>query len=196
MKRSTLLTPILIVTLTGALIFTTGCDSTPVAPDGPAEAKVENPARAEALVLSAATSEVHKELAALRRATARYHRVEVAVEDGFVQAAPCADPPNPGAIGIPYVKLDRIDMIINLEEPEVLFYESQKNGRLRLVGAEPVVPIEAWDEVHDEPPSLFGHEFHRNEEVGLYGLHMWVWLHNPEGIFAFTHPKVSCEFAE
>lgn len=191
MKYSSTLISTVALALIGFLVFMTGCDSATISPDAPKETlKKDN-----AAILSAGPSAMRRGLATLRRATARYHRVEAAVEDGFVQAMPCADPPGPGAIGIPYVKLDRFDTIINLEKPEVLFYEPQKNGRLRLVGAEPVVLIEEWDKTHDEPPSLFGQEFHRNEDAGLYGLHMWVWLHNPEGVFAFTHPKVSCEFA-
>lgn len=192
MTCSTLSTPIFVFSFIGALFLTSGCDSATVAPDVQTEAPSQNIAAS----LSKATSETHIGLATIRRATARYHRVEAAIEDGFVQAMPCVDPPGPGAIGIPYVNPDRFDATIDLEKPEVLFYEPQKNGRLRLVGAEPVVLIAEWDETHDEPPSLFGQEFHRNEEAGLYGLHMWVWLHNPEGVFAFTHPNVSCEFAD
>lgn len=192
MTCSTLLNSAFAFVLIGALVFTASCDSATVAPDAQTEALAND----DAAILATGPSEMRKGLATLRRATARYHRVEVAMEDGFVQAEPCADPPGPGAIGIPYLNSGRLDATINLEEPEVLFYEPQKNGRLRLVGAEPVVLSEEWDEIHDEPPSLFGQEFHENEDAGLYGLHMWVWRHNPEGIFAFTHPKVSCEFAE
>ena len=134
-------------------------------------------------------------LATLRRATAKYHNVDKAIEDGFVPIGPCQENPNgPGGLGIPFVKLDRVDGTINLEEPEVLFYEPQKNGKLRLIGAEPVIPIGLWE--GEEPPSMFGHEFHRNDEEGLYGLHMWVWKHNPDGIFSFWHADVSCEFEE
>lgn len=134
-------------------------------------------------------------LAELRHATAAYHDVAVAMEDGFEQILPCIERPDgPGGLGIPYGKLDRFDANVDLSEPEILFYEPQKNGSLRLVGAEPVIPIALWTE--STPPSLFGREFHRNEEHGLYGLHMWVWRHNPDGMFAFWHPDVSCEFAD
>lgn len=134
-------------------------------------------------------------LATLRRATARYHDVEAAMEDGFAQALPCQEnPEGEGSLGIPYLNMDRLDATIDLAEPEVLFYEPQKNGRLRLIGSEPVVPIALWTE--EDPPSLFGQEFHRNDEAGLFGKHMWVWKHNPDGVFAFWHPDVSCEFAE
>jgi hypothetical protein len=26
----------------------------------------------------------------------------------------------------------------------------------------------------------------------VYALHVWVWRHNPEGLFAETNPRVSC----
>lgn len=134
-------------------------------------------------------------LATMRRATARYHRVEAAVEDGFEQILPCLENPSgPGGLGIPYARLDRFDAVIDLSEPEILFYEPQADGRLRLVGGEPVTPIELWEAEHgSEPPSMFGRTFHRNEEHGLYGLHMWVWRHNPDGVFAFWNAEVSCD---
>lgn len=102
----------------------------------------------------------------------------------------------PGALGVVYAKLDRFDTTIDLEKPEILFYEPQQNGDLQLVGGEPVVPIEEWDDSNNDPPSMFGRGFHRNEEHGLYGLHIWVWKDNLEGVFTFWHPNVSCEYAE
>lgn len=133
----------------------------------------------------------------LRQATDRYNDVEVATNEGFVQADPCVEnQEGPGALGIPYVNTDRLDITIDLNKPEVLFYEPQQDGDLRLVGAEPVVPLETWDENESEPPSLFGHEFHRNEADGLYGLHMWVWKENPAGTITFWHTDVSCKYAE
>ena len=140
-------------------------------------------------------SEMHTGLATLRRATARYHKVEAAVEDGFAPVSPCQEnPEGDGGLGIPYLNQDRLDAIIDLAEPEVLFYEPQKNGKLRLVGAEPVVPIALW--TGEDPPSLFGQEFHRNDDAGLFGFHMWIWKHNPDGVLAFWHADVTCEFAE
>lgn len=139
--------------------------------------------------------EIEEGLATFRQATARYHRLETAREDGFEQILPClSNPDGDGAIGIPYARQDRFDETINLEEPEILFYEPQEDGPPVLVGGEPVVPIEVWTE--DEPPSLFDREFHRNEEHGLFGLHMWVWRESPEGVFSFWNADVSCEFAE
>lgn len=134
-------------------------------------------------------AEMNAGLATLRRVTARYHRVAEASEDGFVEFLSCVE-----GLGIVYANPARVfDGTLDLAEPEVLFYEPQKNGRLRLIGVETVIPIDAW--TGSDPPSLFDHEFHRNEGLGLFGLHIWVWRHNPEGMFAFMHPEASCEFA-
>lgn len=190
MNRSTARSFILPLLFAGPL-FLGACDGDPANQLSPTEPALN------AAEISTADAEVQQGLATLRRATARYHRVKAALEDGFIAAGlGCVVPNERGALGIPYIHPGRLDANIDLSEPEVLFYEPQKNGKLRLVGAEPVVPIAAWDAEHDEPPTIFGLEFHRNEAAGLYGRHMWVWLHNPDGMFAFQHPLVSCEFAE
>lgn len=134
---------------------------------------------------------VDPELAVLRRATARYHRIEAAIADGYVQILPCLEHPTEGGLGIPYARLDRFDTIIDLSQPEILFYEPRANGKFELVAAEPVVPAALWGA---EPPTMFGREFHHNVDHGLYGLHMWVWKSNPSGTFAFWNPRVSCAF--
>jgi len=138
-----------------------------------------------------ADARVDSELAVLRRATARYHRIEAAIADGYVQILPCLEHPTEGGLGIPYARLDRFDTTIDLSEPEILFYEPRSNGEFELVAAEPVVPAELWG---GEPPTMFGREFHHNVDHGLYGLHMWVWKSNPAGTFAFWNPRVSCAF--
>ncbi|MFW6010329.1 MAG: hypothetical protein ACOC9H_00270 [Gemmatimonadota bacterium] len=136
-------------------------------------------------------------LATLRRATAAYHDSEAALEDGFESLGVCVEA-NPidgqHPLGIPFVHLERVvDGVLDPEEPEILFYEPRKDGSLRLVGVEMAVPVALWTE--DDPPEFFGHELHENEAEGLYGLHMWIWLHNPDGMFAPGHPRISCEFA-
>lgn len=165
--------------LSPAILLAAGCtDEDPTEPNG-----------------GALSEAVQAGLGTFHRATEAYLNIEAAIEDGFVPGGACEDPPGPGAIGIPYVHPERLDTNIDLEQPEILFYEPQQNGELRLVGGEPAVPISLWDEAESEPPSLYGLEFHRNEEHGLYGLHMWVWRYNPGGVFAFGNPNVSCEFA-
>lgn len=139
-----------------------------------------------------------RDIAALRRATARYHRVSAAKADGYtVTPLPCVDPSpfGTGGLGIPHMNPERLtDGDLSITEPAILFYEPQKNGRLRLVGVEVVIPIAQWE--GDSPPVLFGQELHRNEAAGLFGIHIWVWKHNPAGMFNGGNPRVSCEFAK
>jgi hypothetical protein len=72
-------------------------------------------------------------------------------------------------------------------------YEPQKNGRMRLVGVEYVVPFAAW--IDPQPPVLHGQEFHPNETFGLWTLHVWMFKHNPDGMFADWNPTVTCAWA-
>lgn len=144
------------------------------------------------------TSPEEDGLETLRQVTDAYHDVAAAIDDGFGPAGPCmVNPDGPGALGIPYLNGDLLDTNIDIENPEVLFYEPQQNGDLELVGVETVVPIEAWEaEYDDETPSVLGQPFHRNDDHGLFGIHIWVWRDNPEGVFAFWHPDVSCQYAD
>lgn len=188
------------ILIVAAALLVIGCDNISGTAEGSDDTVVEATATGSPNGIPqqadrARKAEIGQGLAEFRRATARYHRVEAAVADGFEKILPCLSNPNgEGAIGIPYARLDRFDATIDLSEPEILFYEPQRDGTLKLVGGEPVVPIAAWPE--EQPPSLFGREFHTNEEHGLYGLHMWIWRNNPNGVFSFWNANVSCEFDE
>lgn len=143
----------------------------------------------------AISPEVRRQLATLQNFTARFHRFEAAQEAGWnIQLTPCLETAE-GAQGFHYARGEFIgDGEALLLEPELLMYEPQKNGRLRLVGVEYIilfseVPADA------DPPTLLGQEFHANMEFGLWALHVWLWRHNPNGMFADWNPKVSCQFA-
>jgi hypothetical protein len=79
-------------------------------------------------------------------------------------------------------------------QPELLLYEPQKNGKLRFVGVEYIVPF-ADHPATEAPPTLLGQEYAQVPEFGVWGLRIWVGRENPSGIFASWNPKVSCEHA-
>ena len=154
--------------------------------------------------------ELTKTLAALREATEAFHDVSVALAAGYrPSSAGCESDPT-GAMGIHYghpallglvrgaPKPTGTDAVIDLLRPEVLMYEPQPDGTRRLVGVEFVVYRAAWDAVNPEPPTLlgipfderFGDNAHGHEDH--YELHVWLWRHNPLGMFAPWNPKVSC----
>ncbi len=139
-------------------------------------------------------------LATIRQATARYLRVEAALADGYAPASPCEAIPE-GGIGVHYRK-SAFDLVIDPAQPELLVYEPQENGDRRLVAVAFVVPAVPWDAVHSDPPML-GEQVFEDKRVPdwssppfpTYELHVWVWRHNPNGMYATTNPTVGCEFA-
>jgi hypothetical protein len=138
------------------------------------------------------------QLASLRGATARFHRLDVALAEGYAPFGGCfADPGGSGGMGFHYVNEQLVrDPAIDPLRPELLVYERRPNGELRLVAVEWITFVSAWHGAgHGAPPSLFGQEFHVNPTLlsePFYLLHAWIWKHNPSGTFADWNPTVVC----
>jgi hypothetical protein len=146
-----------------------------------------------------------RELAQLRAATARFHRVENAIaagyELGWVNGSGvriitgCVSNPTAGAMGYHYFNQALVaDNAVDPIEPEVLVYESAPHGGLKLVAVEWVVRGP-----HTNPPgvptapSVLGMPMHiLVPAVGFWLKHAWIWKHNPAGMFADWNPAVSC----
>ncbi len=129
------------------------------------------------------------ELAKVRSATARYHNIANAIEDGYVDI----NLPVPN-MGEHYLKGSLVDATFDLEKPELLVYAPSPNGGLRLVAVEYAVPVALSP---DAPDGFTGEEddWHIFEggpgpEDDLWTLHAWVWYHNPDGMFNPTNPRV------
>lgn len=158
----------------------------------------------------AGNPEMAQTLAAIRAATAQFHDESVALAAGYGHppAAFC-ESSSAGAMGIHQPSFALLGFVpgpipsgtdpeIDLLRPEVLLYEPQPDGTRKLVGIEYVVYRAAWDAVNDDPPTFLGVPF--DERFGSnthghaehYELHVWLWRHNPLGMFAPYNPKVSC----
>lgn len=152
------------------------------------------------LLLMGATSvvagEVESDLAKIRALSARYHRPDLALADGWGLVPGldhCWENPGVGAMGYHYINRGRVDTNVNMLEPETFVYAPGPNGKLQLAAVEYVVPGAAWDaEEHAELPSVMGQSFHYAPATGNYILHAWVWRHNPAGMFEDWNPNVSC----
>lgn len=141
-----------------------------------------------------------RDLAEARRATAPFHHFDYGVEAGWsLRASPCEETAE-GGMGYHYVNLDLWFNagMVDVTLPQALLYEPRRNGMLRLVGVEYIVPASQLPE--GAPiPELFGQQFHFNPFIpggGAWALHAWIWRHNPSGMFADWNPNVSCEFAD
>jgi hypothetical protein len=179
-----------------AVLTACGSDraSAPIAPRGVAHDAAAHSAVAQSDAEGALVAEI-------RQATARFHRVEVALAEGYAQGSPCETSAT-GGMGEHFRKGSLFDGIIDPAHPEILMYEPQKNGGLRLVGVEFLIPSGAWDPTHTGPPMLGGQVFEDRRLPGSggppfpnYGLHVWIWEHNPNGLYTPWNPTVNCDFA-
>ena len=133
-------------------------------------------------------------LAQVRRATAKYQRVEVAIADGYSEASHCVY--NEGleaGMGYHFVNFDLLGPISDPLRPEALLYEKDKNGKFKLVGVEYIVI-----DVGQGLPHFGNHPFDVDGTPipdPHYSLHVWVWKNNPLGMYFPFNPNVSCQYA-
>ena len=179
MKRMTML-------VTG-IVLLGGCGGEPVATTTGA---IAQPQAAMAGDESAAA--VQQDLATLRQVTASFHQFDKATAAGWsAKITSCMSDAVAGGMGFHYGNPRIIDGAVRVDEPELLLYEPEKNGNLRLVAVEYIVPLSAWKSA--APPRLFGRDFRVNEAFQVWALHAWVWKDNPAGVFADWNPKVNCD---
>jgi len=133
-----------------------------------------------------ATPEVRSALAKTRAATAGYHDVARAVSAGYLPATECVE-----GMGVHYADIASIfDGAVDPSHPEVLVYEPQADGSMRLVAEEFVVP-----DMGQPRPSYAGVAFDGPSTLGglpVYTLHAWTWLNNKHGIFTPHNEASTC----
>jgi hypothetical protein len=142
-------------------------------------------------------------------ATARYHDLQHALDDGYVELPAVQDTSTvkatngcasaksgAGAMGVHFILNRLLDGTIDAQTPEVLVYEPTANGRMKLVALEYVATT---------PQSLFGQTFTKTDLAPYVGgaentnfawtLHAWIWKPNPSGLFMPWNPSVDCSNA-
>ena len=139
-----------------------------------------------ASVPSAAPGASSAELAGARAATAKYHEVSRAEADGYVNIDFC----EPGE-GCHWAKFSLIDGNFDPEQPEFLLYTPNgANGDMRLIAVEYVVPLGLSTSA---PQGFTGNADtwrQDTEEAGLWELTVWLWYHNPNGLFEQYNPRL------
>ncbi len=162
-------------------------------------------------------------IAKIRQATVKYHDQEVAIADGY-ELHPCVQHPTLGGMGHHAVNMEIIMAGFDPFEPSVLVYEPMQNGKLKLVALEYIIPSTPLfgDEVDELDPPMLGNipfDNHRRgqmvnamDENGNpieifqpdrggppmphYQLHVWLWKHNPAGMYIPFNPTVNCDYAQ
>jgi hypothetical protein len=166
-------------------------------------------------------SELNQQLAEARAATAEYHDINTAFEDGFVLLGSgiCHGDAG-GAVGISYVNIPRFQAPeINALEPEFLNYIPADDGSLRLVSVAysnrvlfrdtrtPDTPgyragtfpwtqsvIPSYLEIVNAPFTVFGQQANGPFFEGrwIYLITAHLWAPNPNGMFADLNPLLRC----
>ena len=141
----------------------------------------------------------------VRNATARFNDVSQAEREHYALLFGCVSGPDEGAMGLHFVNMDILEEVnktgvMDPTRPQIVLYEAQPNGTLKLTGADFLVFAEAWDAKHPGvTPQLLGQIFHYFDAPNRFGLpafytlHVWAWKQNPKGAFVNWHPNVSCQ---
>ncbi len=135
----------------------------------------------------------------VRDSTDRFQDVKVAMAAGYALQFGCVSGDDSGAMGLHYVNGDLVNSgIIDATRPQIVIYEAQPDGSLKLIGADFLVLANTWNANHSGPPELMGQLFHLFDAPNRFGLpafytlHVWAWKDNPKGAFVNWHPDVSC----
>jgi hypothetical protein len=137
----------------------------------------------------------------VRESTERFQDVAEAERAGYSLTFGCVSGPDSGAMGLHFVNFDLLGKgVLDPTAPQIVIYEAQSDGHLKLIGADFLVFAAPWDKAHPgNPPELMGQLFHYFESPNRFGLeafytlHVWAWKDNPNGAFVNWHPNVSCQ---
>jgi hypothetical protein len=151
---------------------------------------------------------IAKQLAATKKALDKYQNVDVAKEDGYAMASPCqffaggagAESQDQGAMGVHFVNNAIMASGKNdPKKPPVLVYLPTAGGGFQLAAAEWFKPDADQNVATDsDRPTMFGRAFDgpmQGHAPGMpihFDLHVWLWKHNPAGIFAPWNPDATC----
>ena len=153
----------------------------------------------------------------LARQLEPFKSVAYAESQGFRRRSACETHPTLGAMGFHYTnaRLLGITGLVNgrlngtgtytgVNPPPILLYAPDGRGGLKLVGIELLVFAAAWDAENKQPPKYRGREYNymadnpatpHDEAHGFtphYDLHIWLYEHNPSGLYAQWNPALSC----
>lgn len=98
-------------------------------------------------------------------------------------------------MGYHYLNATLMDNNFELEKPEILQYALDDKGILQFVGVEYAIPVQNINNPPPPPEGFSGSEdeWDLNTDVGLWTLHVWVGMDNPNGIFIASNASLTHE---
>lgn len=129
-------------------------------------------------------------LKSVRNATSRFHSTTQAIKAGYEGDNQCVSVPGLGGMGYHWVNHSLVDPNFDPLKPEAVLYASGPGGNLRLVALEYIV-IDAG-----QPRPMFGDQLFdiggTPVPVPHWSLHVWLYEHNPAGMFVPFNPNITC----
>jgi hypothetical protein len=129
-------------------------------------------------------------LKSLRNATSRFHSTTQAIKAGYQPDNHCVSVPGLGGMGYHWVNPSLVDPVFDPLKPEAVLYATGPGGNLRLVALEYIV-IDAG-----QPRPMFGDQLFdiggTPVPVPHWSLHVWLYEHNPTGMFMPFNPNITC----
>ncbi|MET9903522.1 hypothetical protein [Streptomyces sp. NPDC006446] len=159
------------------------------------------PAPAASGPVDPADRKAMRDLATAYMASVKYLDERTALADGYVPHQCSADPAGHGSMGYHYFNESRYGSL-DPAKPAALLFEDGKNGKRRLAGVEWIVVDADQNLKTKQRLSMFGGQRFDGPMPGHYpgmpihyDLHVWLWKHNPSGLFNRWNPRVKCPAA-
>lgn len=186
-----------LLTVAGLALLAAGCGEVPL--DSGTADPHHHP---DPLLAADAPPAVQKKIAELRRWSASFHTLEGAAAAGYTANIGCidetvngVDPSVARGMGYHVTRGDKDvinDGVIDIDEPELLVFQPHPNdaklpkeqrlAAARLIGFDYYIPGDQWTD--PEPPQFFGEPFNWSNAFQGWIRHIYLWGHNPEGMFA------------
>jgi hypothetical protein len=150
---------------------------------------------------------VAAQLKKAKAALDKYQSVDAAKAAGYQVGSPCVMTPSDpnqssygGTMGVHFINQALLKPgPLDPTKPPILVYEPEAGGGFTLVAAEYFQPDADQNTATDgDRPTLFGRAFDgpmKGHSPGMpihYDLHVWLWKHNPSGMFASFNPAAHC----
>ncbi len=123
----------------------------------------------------------------LKNATSQFVDFNAAVDEGRIDVSGYV--PN---MGHHFLNPAFADGVFEMDKPEIILYVPDSNGIMQMVAVEySIIPADP-DNPGSPPEGFTGDldQWHFNEMVGQWQLHVWTILENPDGVFAPFNPAI------
>jgi len=121
------------------------------------------------------------EVEKVKSATSQYLNFGEATNNGLIDVSGYV--PN---MGHHYLNPALADGVFELEKPEIILYVPDENNVMQMVAVEYSIAPNDSNNPGTPPEGFTGNQddWHFNEKLGQWQLHVWTILENPDGIFA------------